>query len=144
MQHIIDILSDVGFWKIAAPIAFAIAAWILNERAKRTWEEYKRKEERYIELLRTFKGFYAASEDTLLKEEFLLQLNMCWLYAPDEIIEHGYKFLDKIKVGAMSTDMEKERAAGELFAAIRRDLISRRLVKSTRLGGKDYRHLRAT
>ena len=39
--------------------------------------------------------------------------------------------------------MEKERAAGELFAAIRRDLISRRLVKNTRLGGKDYRHLRA-
>ena len=87
MQHIIDFLSDVGFWKIAAPIAFAIAAWILNERAKRTWEEYKRKEERYIELLRTFKGFYISSEDTLLKENFLLQLNLCWLYAPDEIIE---------------------------------------------------------
>jgi len=34
MQHIIDILSDVGFWKIAAPIAFAFAAWILNERKK--------------------------------------------------------------------------------------------------------------
>ena len=38
---------------------------------------------------------------------------MCWLYGPDQIIEQGYRFLDKLKVGAMSTDMKKERAAAE-------------------------------
>jgi hypothetical protein len=143
MQKIFEILSDIDFWKIIAPIALAIVAWLLNERSKRKWKEYKRKEKRYSALLHTLKGFYVNSHDKALKDEFLYQLNLCWLYAPDEVIKLAYAFLDKVKVGVKFTDTEKEEAAGELISAIRHDLLSRRLVKDTRLKAKDYRHLRA-
>jgi len=45
--------------------------WYLNERSKRIYEEYKRKEERYSELIRSLKGFYAGSLSKELKDEFL-------------------------------------------------------------------------
>ena len=58
MEKFIAIITNLGFWTIVAPVFLAILAWYLNERAKRKWEEYGRKEERYKELLRTLKGFY--------------------------------------------------------------------------------------
>ena len=38
-----DILSSVEFWKIAAPSAFGIVAWLVNERSKREWERWQLK-----------------------------------------------------------------------------------------------------
>jgi hypothetical protein len=144
METLQNFILDGDFWKIMAPIALGISVWYLNERSKRTQDEYKRKEERYSELLRTIRGFYVDSQDKSLKEDFLLQLNLCWLYAPDEIIQHAYNFLDKVRVGEKASDEEKEKAAGELFTAIRRDILKRKLLKETKLNSNDFRHLRAT
>ncbi len=43
---------------IIAPIAVVVIGWYLNERSKRKWELYKRKEDNYKELIRTLRVFY--------------------------------------------------------------------------------------
>lgn len=43
MSNIQEILSSVEFWKIAAPAAFAVIAWLFNERSKRQWERWQLK-----------------------------------------------------------------------------------------------------
>lgn len=52
-----DLLS-ADFLKFFVPLAGAVLAWFMNERRRRAWEEYLRKEERYRALLRTLSGFY--------------------------------------------------------------------------------------
>jgi hypothetical protein len=138
------IFTNLGFWTISAPAFLAIIVWYLNERAKLKWEEYIRKEERYKELLRTLKGFYVKTHDTELKEEFIHQVNLCWLYTPDEVIQKAYAFLDKVRVGANSKDKDKEDAAGALVASIRKDLLSRKMVNETKFQASDYKHLKST
>jgi len=144
MESIINILSSIEFWKIVAPALVAIAAWCLNERSKRKWEEYKRKEESYKELLRTLRGFYVKEHDAELKNAFLHQLNLCWLYTPDEVIKRAYSFLEKVHTNISSTDEEKELAVGKLVESIRNDLLSRNIVKKTNLKAKDFKHLVST
>ena len=144
MEKFIEIITSLGFWTIVAPVFLAILAWYLNERAKRKWEEYGRKEERYKELLRTLKGFYVTTHDSELKKEFIHQVNLCWLYTPDEVIQKAYAFLDKVHTGANTTDKDKENAVGALFVAIRKDLLSRKTITKTKLQTSDYKHLRST
>lgn len=43
MCAIQNILSSVEFWKIAAPAAFAVVAWLFNEHSKRQWERWQLK-----------------------------------------------------------------------------------------------------
>jgi hypothetical protein len=84
------------------------------------------------------------TQDPNLKEEFIYQVNLCWLYTPDKVIQKAYAFLDKVSVGANSTDEEKESAVGALVAAIRKDLLSRKVVGKTTLQASDYKHLKST
>ncbi|KHE92903.1 MAG: hypothetical protein SCABRO_01292 [Candidatus Scalindua brodae] len=88
------------------------------------------------------KGFYVGVADAeALKSEFLNQLNQCWLYCPDEVIKNGYAFLDSVHTKEMQTGSVKEKAMGELVSSIRKDLLSRKLVKNTILTESDFRHL---
>lgn len=43
MCAIQTILSSIEFWKIVAPIAFAVVAWLFNEHSKRQWERWQLK-----------------------------------------------------------------------------------------------------
>lgn len=138
-----DFLS-ADFLKFFLPFAGGVIAWFVNESRRRSWEEYQRKEERYRELLRTLRGFYISAQDRVLKQAFLEQVNLCWLYCPDEVLQRAYAFLSTVHTGATHSDPEKEKAAGELIAAIRRDLLSRKVVKRTQLGASDFKHLIAT
>lgn len=144
MEGLLKILSSIDFWKIAAPALVAIVAWYLNERSKRKLEEYERKEESYKELLRTLRGFYVTGHDPELKSAFLDQVNLCWLYAPDEVIKRAYDFLSLVHTGVAATDEQKELAVGALVEGIRKDLISRKIVKKSKLEAKDFKHLRST
>ncbi len=144
METLLTILSSINFWKIAAPALIAIGAWFFNERSKRIQQEYERKEESYKELLRTLRGFYVSGQDTQLKSEFLHQLNLCWLYAPDEVIKKAYKFLSFVHTGVTVTDEEKELAVGALITEIRKDLISRNVISKSALKPEDFKHLVAT
>lgn len=121
-----------------------LVTWYLNERSKRIYEEYKRKEERYSELIRSLRGFYVDSLNKELKTEFLNQLNLCWMYCPDEVIHKAYNFLLMVHTDQKHSDEEKEKAVGELMVAIRKDLISRKPLGKTNIRPEDFRHLRAT
>lgn len=144
MKEIIkSILKTPTFWAIIIPALIAVITFALTERNKLKWEQYKRKEQSYATLIKSIRGFYVNSQDKELKSRFIEQLNLCWLYAPDEVIKKGYDFLSTIHTGQKSTDEVKESALGDFVATIRKDLLEQRIVTKTKLTGKDYRHLRA-
>ena len=118
--------------------------WYLNERSKRVYEEYKRKEEKYSELIRSLRGFYVDSSSKELTTEFLNQLNLCWMYCPDEVIHKAYNFLFMVHTDQKHSDEDREKAVGEFILAIRKDLISRKPLRKTNLKPEDFKHLRAT
>lgn len=141
-QETINILIPV----IVAVIAFvsAVVTWYLNERSKRIYEEYKRKEEKYSELIRSLRGFCVDSFSKEQITEFLNQLNLCWMYCPDDVIHKAYNFLSMVHINQKHSDKEKEKAVGELILAIRKDLVSRKPLEKTNLKPEDFRHLKAT
>lgn len=140
-------LVSRDFLKIFLPVLVTVLVWGLNERSKRVNEEYVRKEERYLELVNSIRGFHAHIEagDTKAqeaKQTFLDQLNLCWLYCPDEVVEKGYAFLETVKKGAGSTAEERQQAAGEFILALRRDLLNQGLFGGTKLKAKDFKILK--
>lgn len=141
-QETVNILIPV----IGAVIVFVsgLATWYLNERSKRIHEEYKRKEEKYSGLIRSLRGFYVDSFNKELRSEFLNQLNLCWMYCPDEVIHKAYNFLLMVHTDQRHSDEEKEKTVGELMLAIRKDLTSRKPLGKTNLTPRDFRHLKAT
>lgn len=83
-----QICLSVDFWKFAIPLLGAIVAWFTNEWRKRITDQYLRKEANYKELLKSLRGFYiGAANAQELKAEFLNQLNVAWLYCPDDVIQ---------------------------------------------------------
>jgi hypothetical protein len=110
----------------------AVFAWFANEWRKRIAEQYQRKEANYKELVRSLRGFYVGAPDAEARMlEFINQLNMAWLYCPDDVIKKGYAFLDTIRDS--QPDAKKEAAMGAFVLALRQDLLSRGLVKTTSL-----------
>jgi hypothetical protein len=129
---------------ILVPLLAAGIAWVFNERAKRKAEEYIRREEKYRALVDALRGFYEHMQDTRpLREEFLRQLSLSWLYCSDDVIRKANAFLSTVG-DVKVADEAKFRAVGELMLEIRRDLISRRVVRRTTLQPQDYLHRRAT
>ena len=142
MYAILAVISSVDFWEFALPLLGAILAWYINEWRKRLADQYQRKEANYKELLRSVRGFYVgASNADELRREFLNQLSIAWLYCPDDVIKKGYAFLDTVSTERISSEIEKELALGAFVAATRSDLLSRKLVKKTKLTPADFRHL---
>ena len=131
------------------PVFLAFLGWLLNESSKRYWERHKRKEERYIALLESLKGFYVSTGSATARDEkdrFLQQLSVGWLYCPDSVIRQIYLFLKNVSVGERKSDEEKERAVGEIVSLMRKDLLGKRFWfwDRTSLKASDYRHLKAT
>ncbi len=125
----------------------AVIAWFLNEWRKRIWEQYKRKEDQYKILIKCLQGFYiehlTPKVSQQLKAEFLQQLNICWLYCPDEVIKKAYTFLETVNAKQIQPDEIKEKAMNEFVLAVRNDLLSRKLVSKTNLTHQDFKHLKA-
>ena len=85
---------------------------------------------------------YAQVNDQEKKVEFVEQLNLCWLHCPDEVINSGYDFLNAINSPEM-TLAEKQTAHGDFVVAIRKDLLSRKITRKTKLTSQDYTRLSA-
>ena len=134
----------ISFIGIVIPLVTATVLWYVNERSKRLSEQYVRKEENYKQLIKSLRGFYVASYDPGLRNSFIEQLNLCWLYCPDDVIKKAYAFLATVHTAQQVSDEQKELALGELVAAIRKDLLSRDIIKETTLSGKDFQHLVST
>jgi len=141
-QATINILIPVG--GIILTLIGGFVTWYLNERSKRSYEEYRRKEERYSELIKSIQGFYIDSFSKELRSQFLNQLNLCWMYCPDEVIHKAYKFLLMVHTDKKCSDDDKEKAVGEFILAIRKDLINKKPLRNTELKPGDFKHLRAT
>lgn len=125
------------FATLVLPIIAAAVAWIANDWRRRAGEKYQRKEANYRELLRAMRGFYVASESNDLKKAFLEQLNLCWLYCPDDIIKKANTLMDKIA----KSENGKELAAGDFVLAVRKDLFSKKVFRRTRLKPDEFRIL---
>lgn len=127
---------------VAAVAAIAgFTTWALTERSKRRFEDYKRREERYAALVRTLRGFHVATNDRELKQVFLTELELCWLYGSDDVIRAAYAFLNTVSTGVVSTDEAKEASVGRLVLAIRKDLLRRKPLKKTELRSEEFRIL---
>ncbi len=136
----IDFIS-ADFLKFFLPLAGAVIAWFFNERRRRSWEEYLRKEERYRELLRTLVGFYDHSASAETRREFLEEYKRCWLYCSDDVIRAANCAMD-VMVEGTTVPMEQRRLRiGEFVLAIRRDLLRRTLTRGTDLKAEDYVHV---
>ncbi|MGB7749592.1 MAG: hypothetical protein WBN75_20150, partial [Verrucomicrobiia bacterium] len=72
------------------------------------------------------------------------QLNLCWLYSPDEVIQAGYNFLSSVHTDQKRTDTEKEAALGAFILEIRKDLLKRRIARRTSLKPIDFRLFTST
>ena len=99
---------------IAAIISALIAAytWHLNENSKRSAREYRQKEDRYTKLI---EGLNVRSQ-----KEFKNDLNLCWLYCPDDVIRLATDYYVALENG---TEEKIEATAGELIHAIRKDAL---------------------
>ena len=142
-----DILTS-DFLKFFLPLIGGVIAWFINERRKRSWEEYQRKENNYKILISSLRGFYTSinnsSEAKRLKNDFILQLDLCWLYCPDEVIRKEYLFLETVHTDTKCSDEEKENTLGEFILAIRNDLIKRNFTHKTELNKNDFKIFSAT
>ena len=131
---------------ILSLIATALT-WTCNERNKRIDEQSKRKEARYTKLIDAARGFYARSSDKDLQLEFLKQVELCWLYCPDGVIEKAYAFLNSVhtKTTNKYTPEQHQRiieeSLQELILAIRKDLIGRKRTEETHLKPEDFQIL---
>ncbi len=47
----------VSSLSVFIPLITAVIVWYANERSKRLWEQYVRKEENYKQLLKALRGF---------------------------------------------------------------------------------------
>lgn len=129
--------------KVLIPLLAIVLPWFLNELAKRRFESYQRKEASYRELLGSLHGFYAGEMNTKeLRNNFLRQFNLAWLYCPDEVIRKGYKFLETVKSeeGEKNT-VSSEQALGEFILAIRKDLMQHRFFWSSTLKADEFQIL---
>ena len=136
----VEFLS-ADFLKFFVPLVGAVSAWFLNERRRRAWEEYLRKEERYRELLRTLTGFYGHASDPEVRRQFLEEYKRCFLYCGDEVIRAANLAMEGMVEGTQLPNEERLERIGDLVLAIRRDLLRRTLTRSTALTHKDFRHV---
>lgn len=114
----------VGFATVLVIVQLFIGK-VLSDRR----EQYRRREKRYIKLLNSLTGFYQSTSDNKLRSEFLAELNRCWLYCNDDVINRSYEFLNSVSENSTSSDEEKELALGNLVLAMRRDMLPRKFLR---------------
>ena len=144
-QVIIDWSIFLPVLTTSLTIISSIIIWACAERNKRKQELYIRKENKYLKLIQSLKGFQIGSENKKLKQEFLDQLNLCWMYCPDSIIKKAYDFLLMLNPERTKepTSKELKEAIAKLILEIRMDLINNKSLTKTSLTENDFKLLSA-
>lgn len=132
---------SADFVKFFLPLAGGVIAWFWNERRRRIWEEYLRKEDRYRELLKSLSGFYVHAADSSVRNQFIEEYKKCWMYCDDEVIHAANAAIHATKNGATISMDDRLKIIGTLVLAIRRDMLRRSLVRKTKLAPEDYLHV---
>jgi hypothetical protein len=118
----------------ATTIFLSILAWYLNERAKRSNKIYLQKETRYLELAELIENLKENEKpgDPDLKPKFIHQINLCWLYCPDNVVRMIIDLVSKFNNDASQN--EREETIADLMVTLRKDLRKR----TTKLNRADY------
>jgi hypothetical protein len=66
------------------------------------------------------------------------------MYYPDDVFQKAYAFIDSVHASQTPSAEANEKALGELIAAIRQDLISRRILSRIKLKPDELRGLTST
>jgi len=133
----------VPVFVVVCSILGSVGIWSLTEKAKRSHEEYTRREERYANLIKAIHGFSSELGSQELQQKFIGELELAWLYCPDEVIKKRYAFLKTMEVGQNASHEDIQKALGELMIEIRVDLLKRKSVKSTDLKAGDFKLIKA-
>ncbi|MDX1462198.1 MAG: hypothetical protein R3359_04010 [Marinirhabdus sp.] len=122
-------------------IALAIFQWNATQKAELKAFEKQRKEAAYKNIIYSLNGFYGEMEECLsvseiakLRFDFSNQMDNCWLYCSDEVVQRTQALIE-----AVSNESPKDvqtKVRNELFLAIRKEF-----KPDTTLDSKDYIHL---
>jgi hypothetical protein len=123
----------------------SVLIWYLNEKSKRELNIQKQKEERYKKMVICIKAFTTGSPDVTLRQEFIDQLNLSWVYCPDEVVKKGTYILETMipnEVGLSKyTNEEKVKAIGDFFVEIRKDVLNKNPNTKSNLKIEDYKSI---
>ena len=110
------------YWQLMLSAFGAVLAWLANEWRKREADNFVRREENYKSLLTALTSFFVGG-GLEGRAEFLRQVQIGWLYCPDDVIRKAYAFLSTVHENFKGTQKEKEDAARALVLAIRKDML---------------------
>lgn len=128
---------------ICVTAVLTVTAWLVSDCQDRQFQLDQWKTERYHALVESARGFHVGADPSTsweLREEFIAQLDLCWVYCSDEVIRKAYQFVETVETGQISTEEEKERAFKGFIAEIRKEVVRD---KST-LTWEEFRILGAT
>ena len=120
---------------------WSVFAWFRSQSQQRAQDEYNRKEKLYRDLLTSLSAFYKGGKPADVTQ-FVEQTRLAWLYAPDDVVNNLYAFLNTQKgdVPPEQKHLEGRRTMAQLVAAIRKDLFDT-VKKTTQLSASDFQHL---
>ena len=133
-EFILEILRKINFsWIISTlivvmPIVIGFYQWKIEQRNKRNYDLYIKKEELYVNLLNNIQGFYNGFIDSYKQEAFINNMQVAWLYCPDEVILACNEFL--IAINNKSKNIE---VVNKLILSMRKDLLNNNYIKKTTL-----------
>jgi len=128
---------------IVVTVIAGLITWYLNQQSKLSYENYVRREQRFVALVSCIHGFGEQTDNKEMRDKFIKELDISWLYCSDEVILRAYKFLESVMKGSNVTEEQQQKAMGELMLAIRKDLIENKKLNKTNLKPSDFRFLRA-
>ncbi len=116
-------------------------AWFYNEWQKRNVKRIIEKESRYILLISYIRSFGDKSFNNDKTNQFIVELQKCWMYCPDHVILAGNEFILAMK--KEKSQEEIDICKGNFALAMRNDLrVSNRLIKHkrklTKLKNEDF------
>ncbi len=83
-----EILSFLGILiSVLGSTLVSVCMWKKEKEKERINKEYEKKEERYISLVKSIKGFYNGTHDQQKIDQFLDEFYLSWLYCPDNVIK---------------------------------------------------------
>ena len=134
-QFLVGVSGGIGAW------CWSAFVWLRSQSQQRAQDEYNRKEKLYRELLTSLPAFYKGGTPADATQ-FVEQTRLAWLYAPDDVINNLYAFLNTQKpdVPKPRKDSEGRRTMANLVSAIRTDLFDT-VKKTTQLSASDFQHL---
>ena len=93
----------------------------------------------YKALISSLQSFYDPCPKPDSTNEFLRQVDLCWLYAPDSVIRKAYAFIETNQNKNKSED-QNNFAFNELAHELRQDMLRRKIVERSKLTAKGFKH----